>query len=379
MECHSQTLVEMQAVMNASLRYPLRIMLPAMVNTLVGRKSPVKVGIQLTNKCNLDCRFCYFKDETQQNNRVLSTKEIFAVIDDLRKMNISVLALTGGEPLLREDHVDILRRCTRHGLLTGIATNGTLLTHELVSEHRKAGLSWYHLSIDGASEEAQRISRGPGVFGKVDAAIDLMRESGIDIIATTVVCRENQHSLREIAGYINGKGIKIWSPTIVLPCGKGKAYLKDNLFSKDEIRAIYGEIYELGRIFRRTLAVFPMDSQIYYPYVVLREKPSWIKRKMYGFMGGCSVVKGTTVHINYDGSVKPCSYFAGVVPDANVKTRSIIDIFRNDPFLKRLRDRSRLKGACHDCSYQFFCAGCRSRGAALFDDPFEEDVYCIYR
>jgi radical SAM protein with 4Fe4S-binding SPASM domain len=364
--------------MNANLRYPLRIMLPAVINILLGRKSPVKVGIQLTNKCNLDCRFCYFKDKAHQNSQVLSTQEIYTVIDDLKKMNISVLALTGGEPLLREDHTDILRHSTRRGILTGIATNGTLLTPDLVRDHRKAGLSWYHLSIDGASEEAQCNSRGPGVFRKVDAAIDLMRESRIDIIATTVVSRENQHSLREIAGYINGKGIKIWSPTIVLPCGKAKEYLKDNLFTKDEIRAIYGEIYDLGRIFRRTLAVFPMDSQIYYPFAVIRENPSWIKRKMYGFMGGCSVVKGTTVHINYDGSVKPCSYFAGVVPGANVKDKSIIDIFRTDPFLCGLRDRSRLKGACHGCRYLFCCCGCRSRGAALFDDPFAEDAYCIY-
>ena len=378
-EGHSQTLVETRDAMNANHRYPLRIMMPAMVNILLHRKSPIKVGLQLTNKCNLDCRFCYFRDDAHQHGQVLSTQEIYTVIDDLKKMNISILALTGGEPLLREDHLDILRYCTRRKILTGIATNGTLLTRELVREHRRAGLAWYHLSIDGASDDAQSASRGPGVFRKVDAAIDLMRENGIDIIATTVVSRENQHSLRQIANYINGKGIKIWSPTIVLPCGKAKEYLKNNLFTKDEIRAIYGEIYELGRTYGKTLAVFPMDSQIYYPYVVLQEKPSWIKKKMYGFMGGCSVVKGTTVHINYDGSVKPCSYFSGVVPGANVKNKSIIDIFRNDPYLIGLRDRSRLKGACRDCSYLYCCAGCRSRGAALFDDPFAEDVYCIYK
>jgi radical SAM protein with 4Fe4S-binding SPASM domain len=354
-------------------------MLPAVFNKLLARKSPIKVGLQLTNKCNLDCRFCYFKEEAHQGSQVLSTHKIYAVIDDLKKMNISILALTGGEPLLREDHVDILRHCTQRKLLTGIATNGTLLTPGLVRDHKKAGLSWYHLSIDGASEDAQSASRGVGVFLKVDMAIDLMRESRIDSIATTVVSRENQHNLREIAGYISCKGIKIWSPTIVLPCGKAKEYLRDNRFTKEEVRAIYETVYELAGHYRRTMAVFPMDSQIYYPFAVIRENPSWIKRKMYGFMGGCSVVKGTTVHINYDGSVKPCSYFAGVVPGANVKDKSIIDIFRTDPFLCGLRDRSRLKGACHDCRYLFCCGGCRSRGAALFDDPFAEDAYCIYR
>jgi radical SAM protein with 4Fe4S-binding SPASM domain len=248
-----------------------------------------------------------------------------------------------------------------------------------VAKHKSAGLAWYHLSIDGASEEDQTASRGPGVFKKVDAAIDLMRDSGTDIIATTVVSKDNQHRLREIAQYVAGKGIKIWSPTIVLPCGKAKEYLRDNLFAKEEVRSIYATIYDLTKQYRRLMAVFPMDSQIYYPYAVLQEKPSWMKRKMYGFMGGCSVVKGTTVHINYDGSVKPCSYFAGVVPNANVKNRSIIDIFRNDPCLLALRDRSRLKGACRGCEYLYCCAGCRSRGAALFNDPFAEDAYCIYK
>ncbi len=365
--------------MTATVRYPLRIMLPAMVNLLAGRKSPIKVGLQLTNKCNLDCKFCYFRDDARHDGALLSTSEIFTVIDDLKKMNISVLALTGGEPLLREDHVDILRHCTKRRILTGIATNGTLLTRELVREHKRAGLAWYHLSIDGASDADQTASRGPGVFSKVDAAIDLMRESRVDIIATTVVSRENQHGLREIAEYIAGKGIRIWSPTIVLPCGKAKEYLRNNLFTKDEVRSVYATIHDLAKHYRRAMAVFPMDSQIYYPYAVIREKPSWMKRKMYGFMGGCSVVKGTTVHINYDGSVKPCSYFAGVVPDANVKTRSIIDIFRKDPYLVALRDKSRLKGKCHACTYLYCCAGCRSRAAALDDDPFAEDAYCIYK
>jgi len=88
-------------------------MLPAMVNILVGRKSPIKVGLQLTNKCNLDCKFCYFKNDVHSDDVLLSTPEIFAIIDDLKTMNISVLALTGGEPLMREDHVDILRHCTK--------------------------------------------------------------------------------------------------------------------------------------------------------------------------------------------------------------------------------------------------------------------------
>jgi radical SAM protein with 4Fe4S-binding SPASM domain len=365
--------------MNASLRYPLKIMLPAIVNAALGRKSPIKVGLQLTNKCNLDCRFCYFKNDAHHGDQVLSSREIFSVIDDLKKMNISVLALTGGEPLLREDHVDILRHCTRRRLLTGIATNGTLLTAGLVKEHRKAGLAWYHLSIDGASDAAQADARGSGVFEKVDTAIDLMRGSGVDIIATTVISRENFRGLAGIADYVCRKGIKIWSPTIVLPCGKAREYLRDNLFTKEEVRSVYEAIHGLARRYRRTMAVYPMDSQIYYPFAVEREHPSWIRRKMYGFMGGCSVVKGTTVHINYDGSVKPCSYFAGVVPGANVKTTSIIDIFRRDPFLCGLRDRSRLKGKCRGCSYAYCCCGCRSRGAALFDDPFAEDIYCIYK
>jgi radical SAM protein with 4Fe4S-binding SPASM domain len=354
-------------------------MLPAMVNILVGRKSPIKVGLQLTNKCNLDCKFCYFKNDVHSDDVLLSTPEIFAIIDDLKTMNISVLALTGGEPLMREDHVDILRHCTKRKILTGIATNGTLLTRELIREHKRSGLSWYHLSVDGASDDAQAGARCAGVFGMVDAAIDLMTEQRIDIIATTVVSKETHRCLRDIAQYLNCKGVKIWSPTIVLPCGKAKEYLRDNMFTKEEVRTVYATIHDLTKHYRRLMAVFPMDSQIYYPYAVLQEKPSWTKRKMYGFMGGCSVVKGTTVHINYDGSVKPCSYFAGVVPNANVKNRSIIDIFRHDPYLVALRDKSRLKGKCHGCSYLYCCGGCRSRGAAILDDPFAEDVYCIYK
>jgi radical SAM protein with 4Fe4S-binding SPASM domain len=365
--------------MNKNIYYPVKIMLPALTNRLLGRRSPVKVGLQVTDQCNLDCALCYFRDPSQQRGAPLSTPEICAVIDDLKKLNISILALTGGEPLLRADLTEIIRCAAGRGILTGVATNGTLLSDAIVKEHKEAGLEWYHLSVDGSSKQIQERFRGPDAFDAVDSAIDIINQQDMGVIATTVVTKENRTDMENIARYLWEKGVRIWSPTLALPCGNGKVYLRDNLFSRHEVREIYDSIYELSRRYKRRMSIYPMDPQVYYPYLMSRDKPMFMRKIMYGFMGGCSVVKGGTIHVNCDGTVKPCAYFPGTVPDANVRRQSIIHIFRNHPYLVGLRDKSLLKGKCNGCQYLFCCGGCRSRGAALFDDPFAEDVYCVIK
>jgi MoaA/NifB/PqqE/SkfB family radical SAM enzyme len=79
--------------MDKNISMPLKIMIPAMINKMVNRLSPAKVGIQVTNDCNLDCSYCYSGSRKFDRNDgfsadVLSFDEICCVIDDLSKMNI---------------------------------------------------------------------------------------------------------------------------------------------------------------------------------------------------------------------------------------------------------------------------------------------------
>ena len=188
--------------MNANLRYPLRIMMPAMVNILLHRKSPIKVGLQLTNKCNLDCRFCYFRDDAHQHGQVLSTQEIYTVIDDLKKMNISILALTGGEPLLREDFADVYMALKRKGLLVSVFTTAQILTEDHLRLFRQYPPRDIEITVYGVTRETyERVTRRPGSFDAFRSGLDRLLESGVKVRLKAMALRSNVHELPEIARF----------------------------------------------------------------------------------------------------------------------------------------------------------------------------------
>jgi hypothetical protein len=61
-----------------------------------------------------------------------------------------------------------------------------------------------------------------------------------------------------------------------------------------------------------------------------------------------------------------------------VKQQSIIDIYRNNPHLKRMRDFSQLKGKCWACDYRDVCGGARSRSFAVTGDYLASEPFCAY-
>jgi radical SAM protein with 4Fe4S-binding SPASM domain len=62
----------------------------------------------------------------------------------------------------------------------------------------------------------------------------------------------------------------------------------------------------------------------------------------------------------------------------NVRRESIVELYRNAPLMRHLRDPTMLKGRCGRCPYREVCGGSRARAYALTGDPFAEDPTCIY-
>ena len=76
---------------------------------------------ELTHRCNLRCQHCYIVRNNKKAE--LTYKEICRVIDEVRKEGCLWLCLTGGEPLLREDFLDIYSYAYKKGFIITIFTN----------------------------------------------------------------------------------------------------------------------------------------------------------------------------------------------------------------------------------------------------------------
>ncbi len=85
-----------------------------------------------TARCNLDCVHCYVKNRFKGPE--LEGAEVSRFIEGVASLKPRFFSITGGEPFLRKDIVDILRACRDYGLTTSIVTNGLIMTEELASK-----------------------------------------------------------------------------------------------------------------------------------------------------------------------------------------------------------------------------------------------------
>lgn len=139
-----------------------------------GFVSPLEVDFKPTLKCNLRCKMCpqrVISDQEKEKSvrEELSTERYFTLIDELVKMGTRRIHIVGGgEPLLRKDTLDIMRRVKAHGLEGILTTNGTLLDEQKIRELIRLNWDLVMFSVDGPNPEVYEYIRGtPGVFKKV--------------------------------------------------------------------------------------------------------------------------------------------------------------------------------------------------------------------
>lgn len=147
--------------------------------------------ISVTDRCNLRCRYCMPEDgffNLIPHSQIMTFEEIYRVAKAAAKLGIKKIRLTGGEPLLRRDIVELVKML--HGIdgIKEIAatTNGVLL-EALAEALKKAGLNRVNISLDTMDKEKYASITGGGDIEKVFRGINKAREVGLTPIKINVV------------------------------------------------------------------------------------------------------------------------------------------------------------------------------------------------
>ena len=146
--------------------------------------------ISIVDKCDLRCTYCMPEDQHFLKREELMTREEIAVIAKLfvERYGISKVRLTGGEPLVRPDAVDIVRDMAQLGVSLGLTTNAMTLDRHL-DALIAAGLKNINISLDTFdAERFKRITRRDG-FDKVHGNILLALDRGLRVKVNMVVMR----------------------------------------------------------------------------------------------------------------------------------------------------------------------------------------------
>jgi cyclic pyranopterin phosphate synthase len=132
--------------------------------------------VSVTDYCNLSCFYCHREGQRGNTDTSITGSEIIKIVDLARKLDIQNLKLTGGEPLLRPDIVDIVEALAARVRDLSMTTNGTLLS-KYASDLRAAGLHRINISVDSLDFRTYEKITGrpmlPTVISGVYAAVNV--------------------------------------------------------------------------------------------------------------------------------------------------------------------------------------------------------------
>jgi MoaA/NifB/PqqE/SkfB family radical SAM enzyme len=157
-------------------------------------KRPLVVSYEVTLSCNCNCRHCDLGG-IRKNEKQLKPVD-YANLN--RLFSPPVVQISGGEPLLRQDIVDIVKAIKQSTVVpyTILVTNGVLLNESNYLELREAGVNQFSVSLDFPDERHDEFRRHRGLYKHLDETIPQLAESGYrDIILNTAITKAN---LREI-------------------------------------------------------------------------------------------------------------------------------------------------------------------------------------
>jgi MoaA/NifB/PqqE/SkfB family radical SAM enzyme len=168
---------------------------------------PGRCEFALNNACNANCGFCNFARDKLPKERweYVERQGAFDAIDILFRQGIRYLILTGGEPTLHPDLIDIIAHATTKGMKVMMVSNAGLLKPRRIAGYAEAGLSSFVISIDAADAEAHEANRGlPGVCDKIREANAEIESLGM--IATASVTLSRLLDLDKLPAFLKDLG-----------------------------------------------------------------------------------------------------------------------------------------------------------------------------
>ena len=343
--------------------------------------TPRLIAWEVTRSCMLACKHCRASAQHGPYEGELTTDEIKRTLDNIASFCKPIIILTGGEPMLREDIVDITRYGDSLGLRMVMAPCGMLLTEEKAREFKDAGIQRISISLDGVDAKSHDAFRGvAGAFDSAMTALDNAKKAGLPFQINTTVSRLNLDQLPAILDLAVEAGAVSFHPFLLVPTGRGKE-MADMEISPEQYEQTLNWIYEQrGKV---PLEFKPTCAPHYYRIFRQREKQAGravtvqthgMDAMSKGCLGGMSFA-----FISHIGKVQMCGFAEEEAGDLRRANYSFQDIWKTSPFFLQLRDFTNYNGRCGYCEYRRHCGGCRARAYAATGNYMDEEPFCVYQ
>ncbi len=320
---------------------------------------------ECTLNCNFFCEHCgscagknVFKDELTEEEILKTLREIAS------RYNAShiMLAITGGEPLLRKDLPSIMKKAREMGFHWGLVTNGYLLDKDVVKELKEAGMETVTVSIDGIGKTHEDLRKMPGSYERAINGIKLLAEENFvkHLQITTTISKKNIQELDEMYKEFSKLPLDSWRVMNVDPIGRAEDN-KDLLLDDDEFKILLDFIKQKRK--EKGLTV------TYGCAGYLGEYEGEVRNHFFYCLTGITI--GSILH-NGDIFVCPNVPRSKELIQGNIRKDSFVDIWENR--FKVFRDKDRTK--CDKCSKCEYWEECLGNGYHIWDQELREPKFC---
>ena len=339
----------------------------------------------LVRRCNLACRHCYSISADVDFAGELTTAEIGATMDDLKRFGVPVLILSGGEPLLHRDIFAIAHRAKALGFYVGLSTNGTLIDDRNVGAIAGVGFDYVGVSLDGTAATHDRFRRKAGAFAASLAGVRLARDAGLKVGLRFTLTRDNAHDLPALLALMEAERIDKFYLSHLNYGGRGNvnratdAVFRTTREALDLLFATAWRDVTAGRPTEFVTGNNDADGVYLLQWVRQRfpDRAAHLRAKLAQWGGNASGLH--VANIDNLGNVHPDTFWWDY-PLGNVRTRPFSQIWQDtsDPLMAGLKASPRpVHGRCGACPQLDLCGGnTRVRAWQLTGDPWAEDPGC---
>jgi MoaA/NifB/PqqE/SkfB family radical SAM enzyme len=281
---------------------------------LVDGSIPSILAVSPTMRCNYNCKGCYSRGRPTDDE--LSTGELDALYSEAEELGVHSIVLTGGEPLLRNDTVDLIAR-HRH-LLFFVITNGSLMTSNMARRIARSGNAIPLVSMEGSTGDTDD-RRGTGAHETTLRAFEHLRKAQalFGFVATSTTANIDRLATDAFIDQMVAIGCAVGFFTEYIPSGLNPN--PDWVLDEATRASFRKRILEFRRSKPLVLSHFPDDE--------------------YGKDNRCGAAGRISLHINSQGDIEPCPFVS--IARENIRNGGLVAACQS-PFLRTIREQPNL-------------------------------------
>jgi radical SAM protein with 4Fe4S-binding SPASM domain len=322
-----------------------------------------------TRACTLACPHCRASAVDMRDPDELTTSEAMQMLDSAAELGKSIIILSGGEPLLREDLEQIAEHAVKLGHRPVVSCNdGRLLTDERLTTLAAAGIRHFSFSMHSELEaDHDHFVRVEGAYREALQAFARIKKHGLSFQINTTVLPGNHDRLSKIKDWVVSLGAVSWHLFFIVPMGRAAAAGSEVDLRQTQIDAVLRYVAAESDDWP-----IPVKVTCAPQYAQIRASMG----KDPGSRGRSCMAGSGFVFVSWCGEVKPCGYFDLVV--GNIRKMPLSKIYRESVELRDMRTPEKFSGICGRCKFNRVCGGCRARAYAVNGSFLASDPNCNY-